>query len=249
MTNESNNKPERVLVSPGEVLSSDPNHVPGRGAVRDGDDIISVFIGLKNIHGKYVNVVPLNGLYDPQMGDKIIGLVVNKTPTKWLIDINAKSLALLSPKEAIDKSESHKYKKQKVGTYKIPKKNKLDKYNVGDLLICKIISADRLSTPRLTTLGHKLGKIREGVVMEISAPKIPRVIGRRASMVSVLKKLLNSKIFIAQNGRIWIKGKSYLHEDLLIEIIEKIEREAHTTGLTNRVTQTIIREIENRGIE
>src|SRR6056297_658169 len=181
MTNESNNKPERVLVSPGEVLSSDPNHVPGRGAVRDGDDIISVFIGLKNIHGKYVNVVPLNGLYDPQMGDKIIGLVVNKTPTKWLIDINAKSLALLSPKEAIDKSESHKYKKQKVGTYKIPKKNKLDKYNVGDLLICKIISADRLSTPRLTTLGHKLGKIREGVVMEISAPKIPRVIGRRAS--------------------------------------------------------------------
>ncbi len=248
MSDESLEKPKRVLVTPGEILSSDPSLVPGRGAIRDGDDIISIFMGLKNVHGKYVNVVPLNGLYDPQMGDKIIGLIVDKTPTKWIVDINAKTLALLSPKEAMNKNESDSYRSQKVGTYKVEKKNRLDKYVVGDYIICKIIAGDRLNTPKLTTLGQNLGEITEGVVIEISPPKIPRVIGRRASMVSVLKKLLDCKIFIAQNGRIWIKGKSLIHEDLLMEIIEKIEYESHTTGLTNRITYTILEKRKERGI-
>src|SRR6056297_894973 len=184
MTNQTTDKPKRVLVTPGEILSTDPSLIPGRGAIREDDKIVSVFMGLKNVHGKYVNVVPLNGLYDPKIGDKIIGLVVDKTPTKWLVDINAKSLALLSPKEAIDKSDAQRYKKQKIGTYKTPRRDQLTKYNVGDLLICKIIKGTRLSTPRLTTLGHNLGRIEKGVVMEIAPPKIPRVIGRRASMVS-----------------------------------------------------------------
>ena len=45
MSDESLEKPKRVLVTPGEILSSDPSLVPGRGAIRDGDDILSIFMG------------------------------------------------------------------------------------------------------------------------------------------------------------------------------------------------------------
>ena len=128
-------KPKRILVVPGEVISRDPKHIPGRGAYRDGKEIISVFTGLLNIHGRYVNVTPLNGIYFPEIGDKVIGLVVDKTPTKWIVDINSNSLALLSPKDAIGKDEESQYKRQRVGTYSMERVNKLDKYEVGDWII------------------------------------------------------------------------------------------------------------------
>ncbi len=45
-----------------------------------------------------------------------------------------------------------------------------------------------------------------GSVIDISHVKIPRVIGRNGSMISMLKKELNVSIFVGQNGRIWLKG-------------------------------------------
>ena len=60
--------------------------------------------------------------------------------------------------------------------------------------------------------------------------------------------MLHSKIFVAQNGRIWLKGKTHEHEHLLVEVIQKIEREAHTTGLTDRVKYYIEQEKQRRGL-
>ena len=68
-------------------------------------------------------------------------------------------------------------------------------------------------------------------------------------MIALLKNLLHCKIFVAQNGRIWIHGRNPESERLLIEVIYKIEREAHTTGLTDRVKAYIIKEKKNRGIK
>ena len=66
----------REIVIPGTVISTAPGLIPGRGAIRTtGDEIISLFVGLKEIRGKYVNVVPLKGLYNPQMGDKAIAQI------------------------------------------------------------------------------------------------------------------------------------------------------------------------------
>ncbi|MHA1508726.1 MAG: KH domain-containing protein, partial [Promethearchaeota archaeon] len=122
------------------------------------------------------------------------------------------------------------------------------KYSIGDILIVKVLSADRLNKPELTTVGKYLGKRHDGLVITIDTPKIPRVIGRSGSMIKMLKNLTKSNIFVTQNGRIWLKSEDIAYERLLIDAIRKIEKEAHTVGLTDRMSEYIENEIKIRGM-
>jgi exosome complex component RRP4 len=243
-------KPVREIVTPGEVISTDPSLLAGRGAVKEADNsIISVFVGLKEVRGKYVNIVPLNGLYNPQVGDKIIARVIAKTPVKFLMDINSKFVGILKPSDAFKRSHRGRGYGKNMGSYRVPQENEMDKLKMGDLLICKVLSGSRTEEPSLTSLGQELGILTDGITIAISPTKIPRVIGKKGSMISLLKNLLHCKIFVAQNGRIWINGHTPDQERLLIEAIYKIEREAHTTGLTDRIKAFIINEKKIRGIK
>jgi exosome complex component RRP4 len=103
---------------------------------------------------------------------------------------------------------------------------------------------DRTTEPSLTTVGPELGQIRGGFLLEIAVPKIPRLIGKAGSMIKLLNTLTSCKIFVAQNGVVWIKGRKVDEERILIKAIEKIENEAHTIGLTDRVKEFVENEMK-----
>jgi exosome complex component RRP4 len=237
----------REIVTPGSLISTDPSLNSGRGALKSKEGIISLFVGLKEVRGKYVNVVPLTGLYNPNIGDKVIGVIIDRTPVKWLVDINAKDLASLKFNDASTHSKSHGSGKIG-GSYKSQSESPVDLYKIGDMVICKVLSGDRLNEPEVSTLGQDLGKINSGMVVAIPPPKIPRLIGKKGSMIAMLKQLLDVKCMVSQNGRIWLRGKTFAHERLLMDVIKKIEREAHTTGLTDRIKFYIQNEKQKRGI-
>jgi exosome complex component RRP4 len=237
----------REVVVPGEVLTEDTkNFLPGRGTIfnKDRTKIISLNIGLKQIQRNYINVIPLRGFYTPRPGDKVIALVTNKNPVKYRCDINAKEEGILKPKNTVKRGRPRGFR----GGAPPNHDNSTEKYEIGDILIVKVLSADRLNSPELTTVGKYLGKRRDGIVITIDSPKIPRVIGRSGSMIKMLKNLTNCNIFVTQNGRIWLKGEDIVHERLLIDAIRKIEKEAHTVGLTDRMSKYIENEKIERGI-
>jgi len=237
----------RELVVPGEVLTEDTkNFLPGRGTIfnKDRTKIISLNIGLKQINKNYINVIPLRGFYTPRPGDKIIALVTDKNPVKYRCDINAKDEGTLKPKNTIKRGKPRGFRGGAPGN----QDNSTEKYDIGDILIVKVLSADRLNKPELTTVGKYLGKRRDGLVISIDPPKIPRVIGRSGSMIKMLKNLTKCNIFVTQNGRIWLKGEDIAHERLLIDAVRKIEKEAHTVGLTDRMSEYIENEKKKRGI-
>jgi exosome complex component RRP4 len=239
---------DREIVVPGEVLTEDTEHfIPGRGTLlnKDKTKIISLNIGLKQIKKNYINVIPLRGFYTARPGDKVIALVVDKNPVKYRCDINAKDLAVLKPKNAVKRGKMKMLRGGGQGSRNI----EAEEFEIGDILIAKIISADRLNMPELTTVGKYLGKKTNGIVISIDPPKIPRVIGRNGSMIKLLKNLTKCNIFVTQNGRIWIKGEDIAYERLLIDAIKKIESEAHTVGLTDRMSQYIESEKQQRGIK
>ena len=237
----------RDVVVPGEVLSEDTkNFLPGRVTIfnKDRTKIISLNIGLKQIQRNYINVIPLRGFYTPRPGDKIIALVTDKNPVKYRCDINSKEEGILKPKNTVKRGKPRGFR----GGAPDHHDNSTEKYDIGDILIVKVLSADRLNSPELTTVGKYLGKRRDGLVISIDTPKIPRVIGRSGSMIKMLKNLTNCNIFVTQNGRIWLKGEDIAHERLLIDAIRKIEKEAHTVGLTDRMSKYIENEKMKRGI-
>lgn len=237
----------REVVLPGEVLTEDTeNFLPGRGTIfnKDRTKIISLNIGLKRLSKNYLNVIPLRGFYTPRPGDKVIALIIDKNPVKYRCDINAKEDGILKPKNTIKRG---KMRGIRGGA---PERGEpTEQYEIGDIVIVKVLSADRLNKPELTTVGKYLGKRRDGIVIAIDPPKIPRVIGRDGSMIKELKRLTNCNIFVTQNGRIWLKGNDIAHERLLIDAIRKIEKEAHTVGLTDRMGKYVEDEKKKRGIE
>jgi exosome complex component RRP4 len=240
----------RELVVPGEILSEKTKEfMPGRGTMfnKDKTKIISLMLGLKSIKKNYINVIPLKGIYTPQPGDKIIALVVDKNPVKYKCNINAKDFAQLKPKNTIKREKGRMGRMTRSKGYG-QEDTSTERFDIGDILIVKVLSADRLNKPELTTIGKYLGKKNGGIVISIDPPKIPRVIGRNGSMIKMLKNLTNCNIFVTQNGRIWIRGDNIAYERLLIDAIHKIEREAHTTGLTDRVQAFIKSEKIKRGI-
>ncbi len=237
----------RDLVVPGETLTEDiKTYLPGRGTIfnKDRTKIISLNIGLKKVKRNYINVIPLRGFYTPRPGDKVIALVTDKNPVKYICDINAKDRGILKPKNTVARGKPRGYR----GGAPDRQNNSTEKYNIGDILIVKVLSADRLNKPELTTVGKYLGKRRDGLVITIDTPKIPRVIGREGSMIKMLKDLTKTNIFVCQNGRIWLKGENLAHERLLIDAIRKIEKEAHTVGLTDRMSEYIKNEKKIRGM-
>ncbi len=100
----------------------------------------------------------------------------------------------------------------------------------------------------LTVREPGFGKITRGQITEITPTKIPRLIGKKGSMITTIKKEVGCQILVGQNGLVLISGKSPEDERLAIVAIRKIEEEAHTSGLTDRVAE-MIRKMKNEKTE
>lgn len=57
-------------------------------------------------------------------------------------------------------------------------------------------------------------------------------------MIALIKKYTRCRIFVGQNGRIWIDGEPDGIKKVL-QAIEKIESEAISFGLTNRIEELL----------
>ena len=58
-------------------------------------------------------------------------------------------------------------------------------------------------------------------------------------MISMIKEMLGVELIVGQNGRIVIVGEDPYKVEIAVLTIRKIESEAHTTGLTDRIKKFI----------
>jgi len=224
---------KRQLVTPGDLLA-EGDYIAGENTYKEDDKIYASRIGLVDYEDRKVNVVALRAFYIPRVGDTVIGTVVEVGFNGWTVDINSPYLALLRASDVLSRPFR-------------PQKNDLSKFlDVGDLVIAKIIAYDRAHNPQLTVGEPGLGKITRGQVVKITPTKIPRVIGRKGSMISMIKQETGCHIILGHNGVILITGKRLEDEQLAMMAIHKIDEESHTSGLTDRVTQMIKNEKAKR---
>jgi exosome complex component RRP4 len=217
---------KKQLVTPGELLS-EGEYLPGENTYVEQNKIYSSRIGLVDADNKKVNVVALRAFYVPKMGDIIIGSVVEVGFNGWTVDIKSPYTALLRASDVL----SRPFK---------PQNDELSAVlNAGDLIVAKIASYDRAHDPQLTVGEPGLGKITRGQILHVTPTKIPRIIGRKGSMISMIKQETNCQIILGLNGMILVTGKNLEDEELAITAIKKIEEESHTSGLTDRITQLL----------
>jgi exosome complex component RRP4 len=210
---------DRKVVVPGDLLSEDAKRSGEGTFVKDGR-VYSLLYGLANYKDK-INVIPLAGKYVPAPGDNVIGVIKDITFSNWIVDINSPYDGLLHISEFPKRIEAEE----------------MSKYlRMGSSIMTRVKDVDPTMKVELTLNDRKLGSIRTGRVIEISHTRVPRLIGKGGSMISMLKKEMNCNIFVGQNGRIWINGGAE-DMDLALKTILLIEKEAHTNGLTDRIVE------------
>jgi exosome complex component RRP4 len=91
--------------------------------------------------------------------------------------------------------------------------------------------------------GRGLEVLEGGMVLEVSPAKIPRIIGRRGSMINMINDHLRIDTVVGQNGRIWIKTSDVQRLRLGIKAFKMIEEQAHTSNLTDRINKMLAEEV------
>ncbi|WP_342765521.1 exosome complex RNA-binding protein Rrp4 [Vulcanisaeta sp. JCM 14467] len=176
-----------------------------------------------------MEVIPLSGIYKPRIGDIVIGYVVDIGLTGWVIDIKSPYPAYLPVQEATLKP---------IDLTTVDLKSLL---GIGDIVLARIIDFNLTKDypVTLTLKEARLGRIEGGTLVEIDASKVARVIGRRGSMVGIFTEELGCDVTVGQNGRVWIRCRDPRDESFVARVIKLIERESHTSGLTDRVRSIV----------
>ncbi len=208
----------REIVVPGDLLAISSKRA-GPGTFSEGGKIFAAQLGIKIVRPDSISVVPLSGQYMPMRGDLVVGKIVDVGASNWLVDINSPYPSPLHVNEVpwrVEFGETRKF------------------MSVGDVVLLKVVGVDEVKRVSVSMQDHGLRKLSGGMVIEMSPSKVPRVIGKNGSMIQTLKNMTGCRIYVGQNGRIWIDGEL---DDmtLAVKAIKIIEDEAHSAGLTEKV--------------
>ena len=213
----------RQIVIPGQILGDIPVFKPGRGTFVENQKIYAERLGVLTIQDNFISIIPLKGRYEPIVGDFIIGVVEEASTSNWMVDINAPYPALLHVHEVpweIEFADTEKY------------------LNTGDAILAKVLSVDESKKLQITLNDRNLFKLKGGHIIEFEPSIYRRIMGKKYSMIEIIQKYTRCRIKVGKNGRIWIDGDA---EGIgkVLQVISKIESEAATFGLTDRIEELL----------
>ena len=216
-------KEHKEIVVPGEIIAEGMDFLPGEGTYREDDKIKASVLGMLEVKGRLLKIIQISGKYLPRKGDTIIGKITDVLMAGWRVEINSAYTAMLPLKNGTSAF--------------IPKGGDLTKYyNIGDYVIAKITNVTSQMLVDLTMKGPGLKKIEEGRIILVNPHKVPRIIGKQGSMISLIKQATECKIIVGQNGVCYIYGEPE-QELIAIEAIRLIEKKSIISGLTNVVKE------------
>jgi exosome complex component RRP4 len=214
-------KKEKEFVVPGDRIVESMEYLPGRNCFREGNSIYAKRIGIAVSAGRVVSVIALNSIYNPRADDMVIGQVTEIRDNGWVVEIGSPYGALLPLSQ--------------VNEYVDPARGDMARmYDIGDMLYCRVSQVSSAKRIDVSMLDRRTRKFHGGRILKVNPAKVPRIIGKMGSMISMIKEKTGCIITAGQNGLIWLMGEKPV-QDLAIETIRTIEREAHKDGLTDRI--------------
>jgi len=217
---------KRKYVIPGDTVTSGP-YRPEQNVILDGNKIISTTIGISEIYDDSVRVIPLTGKYIPKINDLVIGKVISHTSLSWELDINSCYVGFLPAQDVFGRD------------FSAHADELTSKLKAGDLVAARIANFDRTRDPLVTIADRDLGKIDSGDLIKISPSKVPRLIGKRGTMIQTIETATEAVITIGQNG--WVVVSCENPEGLLKakKAIQMVNEQAHVANLTDQVKEML----------
>lgn len=209
---------DREVVLSGQLLGE--NVSAGAYCFKENNNVFSSVRGLVRIDGKFVKIIPFEGAYVPKRGDVIVGIVEDVGIGGWFVNMHSGYGGYMRGEEATRNPMQEDLRRY---------------YDIGEKFTAKVVDVNEIYKCNLINPW----KLKGGMIINVSPKKVPRLIGKGKSMLNVMRNKIGCKIVVGQNGRVWIDGEDINGTNFAIEIIRKIEAEAHTSGLTNKIENLI----------
>ncbi|MCX8190244.1 MAG: KH domain-containing protein [Candidatus Diapherotrites archaeon] len=200
---------EYKVVVPGELISESRLKL-GQHVFIENGKIYAETVGIARTDKGIARVVALQGRYIPKIGDLVIGVVVSEEYSVYAVDVNSFYYSFI-PKEEI-----------RVLLRK------------GNIISAKVSKINEINEISLTNVRVLYG----GEILLVEPTKVPRIIGKNASMIKLLQNSTRCSIIVGMNGILWAKGTEQGIE-LLKKALDKIERESHLGNLTLKIQKML----------
>lgn len=151
------------------------------------------------------SLVALEGAWTPRRDETVIGIITNSKNQVYEVDLSFYGRAILIG----SKYDRHIYKP-------------------GDVIQAEVKDVEN----RKTVILWRPRTLYGGTILDVRTTKIPRIIGKANTMIMQIANGTKTNIVVGNNGMVWLKGGNV---GLATEAIRKIEDEAHTSGLTERI--------------
>ncbi|MBU0532525.1 hypothetical protein KKB44_03460 [Candidatus Micrarchaeota archaeon] len=149
--------------------------------------------------------ISLENRYKPFVGDTIIGMVTDIRRAGYLVDMNIPHSGLIVSREVRLKLQ------------------------LGDVVLCRVKMVNEVGEVEL----GEVRRLPKGKIVEFPTAKIPRLIGRKSSMLNLLKEHAGGDVMVGNNGYVWVSEKSDI--PLFLKAVEMMKLKAHTSGLTDEI--------------
>lgn len=216
----------RTLAVPGDLLA-EGDYLLGEGTYSQDGKVFAEILGLVDNKENFIKIIPLSGKYVPRPRDLVIGVVTDVAFSSWYVDINSPYSGVLNVANATERFIN------------LDEEDLTKIFDIGDVILAKVANVSQSMMVGMTMKDRGLFKLNEGRLITISPTKVPRVIGKKGTMVNLLKDYTGCKLTVGQNGRVWISGGNV---NLAIRAIRLIEELAHTSGLTDKIREFLEKE-------
>ena len=183
------------ILTPGQTVTDDIQWMRGHGtftADTESTTIRSTLAGTLQKTNKLLSIVPLRARYTPEIGDLVIGRVVEVQSRRWKVDVAAPLLANLL-----------------LSSINLPggilrKRTSVDELNIrsyfseGELVVAEVRELFQDGSPSLHTRSLKYGKLRNGHFMAKRQIFTIQTSGRGGEV----------DVILGVNGYIWLAKHS-----------------------------------------
>ncbi|KAK4665563.1 Exosome complex component rrp4 [Podospora pseudopauciseta] len=211
------------LVTPGTLITPDHQWMRGHGTYipPSTTNITSSLAGITTRTNKLISVSPLRARYTPEVGDLVVGRVLEVQAKRWRVDINSIQLASL-PLSAINLPGGILRKRTETDELQIR-----TFFAEGDLVVAEVQQLFQDGGAVLHTRSLKYGKLRNGLFVALSGQGGGSGVVRSRRQVWTMEGQNGGgkmDVILGVNGYVWISKH--------IEQVAK-ELEQKHMGITN----------------
>ncbi|GAA5904780.1 hypothetical protein JCM8208_001352 [Rhodotorula glutinis] len=185
--------PQGTVTGPGQVIADAHRWMRGHGTYVHDDQVLASVAGTLERVNKLVSVRPLRTKYRGEVGDLVIGRIVEVGPKRWKVETHASQNAVLM-----------------LSSINLPggvQRRKLESdelqmrtfFQEGDLLVAEVQAFFGDGAMSLHTRSLKYGKLKNGQLVTIP----PSLVLRQKSHFHSLAQL-GVDVIIGLNGYVWV---------------------------------------------